>query len=375
MQRRKAIYSVSIDGKDVSSGFVAVLTKITIKDAAGQNSDTASIELDDRGGQISLPRVGAKITIGLGWEGGKPVVVFEGVVDGVTSTGGRGQGRMLTVSAKSADPRKKLKSKTQKHKDKAKLGDVAKEWGKDAGLTDVKVHADIEKIERQYWSMDGESFLQWGRRVAREVGATFKVMGDRAVITPRSAGQTASGKPLPKITGRWGVNLISWSISPVTSRPAFRKFEKRYYDTTEAKWKTETFDAREVADGIDATEATTFSEADKDGAKTSAEASEKEADRNKGDGSAKIDGDASAQAEAEFELIGTRPGVDGTYRIESLTHTYERSGGWTTDLDLKQPKGEAGKDKRASEKASGASSAPALGTASPAGDVNNADRN
>lgn len=354
--RRSAIYTVSIDGQDLSAGFVAYVTSITIKDAAGTKSDTASIELDDAGGQISFPRIGAKIEIGLGWEGGSAVVVFEGVVDEVKCSGTRGGGMTMSVSAKSADTRGKLKQSEEKHKDKAKLGDVASEWGKDAGLKEVKVHQDLAKIERPYWSMEGEHFMSWASRVAREIGATFKVMGDRAVMTPRSAGQSASGKPLQKITARVGENVISWNMTPVMSRPAFKKFVRRFYDPAEAKYKSEEFEAREVDAGIEASTTARYVEPDKDTAKQGAESSEKEADREKGGGSVTIDGDPGAQAEAECELIGARAGIDGTYRVESVTHKLTRGGGWTTDLELKQPKGEAGKDSRKSEPATKAPS-------------------
>ena len=354
MERRKAIYSVFIDGKDVTPGFVAVVTSITIKDGEGEKSDTASIDLDNANSQIAFPRIGAKIEIGLGWEGNPAIICFEGKVDEVKSAGSRGGGRTLTISAKSADTRGKLKQREEKHKDKAKLGDVASEWGKEAGLTDVKVHPDLAKIERPYWSIEGESFVSWAARTAKEIGATFKVMGERAVMTPRSSGKTASGKDLPKIKAEWGKNLISWNMSPVLSRNAFKKFETRWYDPKEAKWKTETVEAREAGDGIEASTTKRFSSADKDTAKAEADSESKESDREKGGGSVSIDGDPTAQAEAECEVIGTDPGIDGTYRIESITHKITRSGGFTTDLELKQPKGEAGKDTRKSEKAGSA---------------------
>ncbi|PZU95583.1 MAG: late control protein [Chelatococcus sp.] len=363
MQRRKAIYSVLIDGNDITAGLVAIVTKIMIRDGEGEKSDTASIDLDDADGQISLPRVGAKIEIGLGWEGGSTVICFEGKVDEIKSTGGRGQGRMLTISAKSADTRGKLKQSEEKHKDNAKLGDVAAEWGRDAGLTDVKVHPDLASVERGYWAMEGESFLSWAARTAQEVGATFKVMGDRAVMTPRSSGKSASGKDLPKITAKWGDNLINWNITPVQSRDDFKKFETRWYDPKEAKWKTETVEAREAGTGIEATKLKRFSSNDKATAKAAAESESKEGDREKGGGSVSIDGDPTAQAEAECEVVGARPGVDGTYRIESVTQNLSRGGGWTTDLELKQPKGEAGKDTRKSVKSGSAGgSAKSSGT-------------
>jgi len=354
MNRRKAAYSVFIDGQDLSAGFVAILTSITVIDGAGENADSATIDLDDAGGQISLPRVGAKIMIGLGWQTTGPVVVFEGTVDDIRSNGSRGGGRMLSISAKSADTRSKLKEDSEKHKDKAKLSEVASEWGKDAGLSEVKVHGDIAGIERDYWSMDRESFLSWAARTAREVGATFKVMGDKAVFTPRSSGQSASGKPLPTIRAAWGDNLISWNMSPVLSRDDFKKFEARWYDQKEAKWKTKTFEAKEVGEGIEATKMNRFAASDEDRADREAKSQGGESDREKGGGSVEIDGEPAATAEATCTVAGTRPGIDGTYRIEKVTHRYTRSSGYTTTLDLKQPKGDAGKDTRKSEKAGSA---------------------
>ena len=36
-------------------------------------------------------------------------------------------------------------------------------------------------------------------------------------------------------------------------------------------------------------------------------------------------------------VIGARAGVDGPWRIETVTHSYSRSGGFVTSLDLKAP--------------------------------------
>jgi hypothetical protein len=66
------------------------------------SSDTASLELDDRGGQIVLPRPGSLVLISLGWEGQGMGRVFEGTVDEIRASGGR-SGRTLSISAKGMD--------------------------------------------------------------------------------------------------------------------------------------------------------------------------------------------------------------------------------------------------------------------------------
>jgi phage protein D len=340
--RRKAIFSVSVGGADVTGNLSAYVTEITVNDASGQTADTASITLADDGGRILMPSKGDQIAISLGWEGEGVRLVFEGKIEEVTSTGARGGGRMLSITAKSADTESKVKEHREKHYDDKTLGDVMKDAGQHAGVA-MSVHPSLASIKRDYWGMAGQSFIAFGDKIAREVGGTFKIRGKRGTLVPRGEGIGANGSALPTITGRWGGNLISWSIAPARGRPRFRKFVTRYYDRKEAKWKREEVDA---AEQVEPQSTDRYSEADAGTAKNRAKASKKGGEREKGGGSASIDGDPSAQAEAMFVLIGARPGVDGSYRIDSVEHKYVRGGGYTTSLQLKQPSGDSGKDSR-----------------------------
>ena len=346
---RSAIFWVSVNGDDVTAGLSPYVTSIRIRDAAGLASDTATVDVEDSYGQLQLPQAGASISIGLGWAGGAALVMFEGVVDDIGSTGGRGQGRMLSIPATSADTRGPLKDKAEKHKDDASFGDVATEWGQAAGLSEVAVHPDLAAIQRPWWGMQGESYLAWGARHARELDATFKVMGPRAVFVPRSQGQSAGGKPLQAIRAAWGENLISWSLKPVLGRPSYGKFRVRWFDQAEAKWKTEEVEAEDAdvpAVATDRVAAVSQAEAGKRAGSRRTQAA-----REGGGGTVTIDGEPAAQAEAECEVSGARPGIDGTYRIDVVEHSYSRSGGFTTTLTLKQPAGEAGNDTRSSQAA------------------------
>lgn len=55
-----------------------------------------------------------------------------------------------------------------------------------------------------------------------------------------------------------------------------------------------------------------------------------------------------ARVEGTLVVKGTRPGVDGSYRIAGVTHRLERSSGSTTELELKQPGSGVGTDNRTS---------------------------
>src|SRR5882724_1848828 len=112
---RKAIFSVGVGGNDVTGRISPHLTEITVHDSSGQTSDTATIILDDTDGAIRMPSKGDPISVALGWEGSGVAVVFDGMIDNVESSCGRGSGRLLTISAKSADTESKIKEPREKH--------------------------------------------------------------------------------------------------------------------------------------------------------------------------------------------------------------------------------------------------------------------
>jgi phage protein D len=87
---------------------------------------------------------------------------------------------------------------------------------------------------------------------------------------------------------------------------------------------------------------------DEQTAKRRAKGRKAKSEREGGGGTVRILLDPKAKAEGTLVLKGTRPGIDGTYRITGVTHKIDRSGGAETTLEIKQPQGEAGKDERAS---------------------------
>lgn len=342
---------IRIDGKDVSSDIDPYLIKLTVQDKAGTTSDTCEIELDDRGGVLAFPRDGVSIEILLGNEKGV-FRVFSGTVDEVKSKGDRGGGLVLSISGKGVDTKGKAKEPKQKHWDNKPLSEVMSEAGKAAGIESVTVAPALANIKRPYIAMQNESFLHFGQRIAREVGGTFKVSGGKAIIAERNGGKSASGKDLPTLSVKRPGNLISWDIAPVVGRGRYKEVKTRSYDPKTGKW---TYQTEQISDeGAKASFVDRYVASDPDEAKERAKSNKKESERAKGGGSITIDGSTDPQPEALVNLSGARPGIDGTYRIEGVQHDFSRSSGWTTQLDVKQPQGEAGKDKRASKKKSAA---------------------
>ncbi len=341
-------WKVIVDGNDMTDAMRPYLLDIEITDKDGAASDACSLTFDDTDGQTILPPDGAKVRVYL--EGQQK---FAGTVDSVKSSGTRGGGRTLKVNAKGFDSRGKVKEPQGFHKDDAELGDFFSEAAKNAGLSGVLVSEKLANIQREYWSAENESFLQLGQRLAREYHATFKIRsgagGDVAVLVPRDE------SILPAVRGNAGVggNIISWDISPITGRKVYTKGKVKYFDRETATFKVEEVEFDLDRDLPDAANVARVTAADQAQAKSVGEARKSESKREGGDGSVEMDLTVEAQAEAPFILSGTRPGVDGTYRIVSVRHKASRSGGSTTSLELKQPEGGAGKDSRKANSGAG----------------------
>lgn len=331
-------YSVEVAGTNITSTIMPMLVGFEYSHAAGKAASSASIELADVHGRIAMPQDRAPIQIGI-----DGIEVFTGFVTGVSWSMSKDAGRSLKVSASSADHGGKVKEPDLRNKDDASFGDVFKEWGGKAGL-DATAIGDIASIERDYWIMQNESFMSWGQRMAREMGGTFRIIGNRAFIAPRNEGLSVSGKPLTAISAAAGVNLISAEIEPITSRPKFKDAEITYFD----KDKGERVSVK-VPTGIDDVEAavrTVISAAKKGHAEDRAKSQSKESNRRKGGGSVTILGDPACEPEAVCNVSGCRPGVDGSYRIDGVQGKVSKKSGYTVTLDLKMPGDGAGTDSR-----------------------------
>jgi phage protein D len=328
---KRAVYMVMIGGADVTSKLNPHLISLRVSDKVGTHSDTATIELDDTDGRLALPQDGVPVVIMLGWEGGGVRLVFTGTVDEVRSSGSR-SGRTITVSAKGIDTKGKAKEPQQRHFDKKTIKDVLTEAGKKAGVTSVEVDPDLAEIKREYVEMRDESFIHLGERLAREIGGNFRVQGTTATMSKRMGSYTSF------VRAAWGDNLHSWDITPALGRPAFKKTRARWYDRKEAKWKEQEVEVQTTAD---AESVARYSEPDEQQSKDRAGSDKATSERDVAEGSVTIEGDTGAIPDGLCIVSGTRAGIDGAYRIESVDHEYSRSG-FTTKLELKSAGSEGG---------------------------------
>lgn len=320
-------WRVLVGGDDFTDTMRPYLIDISVTDKDGTASDSCSLTFDDSDGAIDLDMEGKSIEVLL-----SGVSVFLGTIETARSQGSRGGGRVVPVTAKGFDTRGKVKEAQAFHLDDATLGDFLEEAGRQAGIT-IDVDPSLASIKRDYWSADFESVLALGEKIAREVNGTFKLRGTKAVLVPRG------GVALPSVQGivGQGGNVISWDIAPFTGRPAFTKAKARWFDRKAATFREEEVEIDLGRDLPEVANVVRMPSGDADQAKLQAEGRKSEAERDAGGGTVELDLTPEAQAEAPFELTGARRGVDGTWRIVSVTHKANRSGGATTALEIKEP--------------------------------------
>jgi len=340
------LFKVEIAGRDYTDRFEPVVKSIDVTDKDGLTSDTCSIVLADNGGQIAMPNGGDPVKIYLGHVTTGVGLVFSGTIDEVRSTGNKGGGRELRLSAKGVDASSKAKEPKSKHKDDATFKEVAEDFAEGSDL-EIVMSEELAQVKDDYWAMQGESFIAWGQRVSRELGATFKIQDGKAMFIETNSGKTASGKDLPEIEAAWGDNLLQWDVSPVLLRPRHQKVKVEYYDKKEAKLKTKEVEVD--SKGTSAEFSTRIFASSEEGAERKAKSGKKRVERSSGEGSVTILGNVDAKPEGLCRIAGAREGVDGEYRIEGVTHRFSKSG-YTTVLDLKQPQGSAGTDSRLKQK-------------------------
>lgn len=334
---KRALFNVTVAGTNITTALAPVLMGLQISDKAGTHTDTASLDIDDRDGRIVLPTKGAEVNIALGWADTGMRVVFEGTVDEVKSSGNRSAGRRLSITAKGMDTTGRAKEPQQRHWDDATVEDILTDAAAYVGITDVQIDPDLAGLARTYFEMRDESFVAAAERLAREVGANIRITGGRLIVSKRKGDYQAL------VRAAWGDNLHSWQMSPQLGRPQFKAVRSRWYDFAAAAWRQV---ERTTGLDVDAIFSNRFPRGDEAEGEQQADSDAATVERDAGGGTVVIEGNTDAIPDGLCIVSGTRPGVDGSYRIDEVSHALTRNGGFVTTLTLKQPQDGAGADER-----------------------------
>lgn len=189
-------FSVTIEGKDITTVLDKRLMSLTLTDNRGFEADQLDLELDDADGMIVLPRRGAVITVALGWKG-QPLFPKGGyTVDEIEHSGAPDR---LTIRARSADFRETLNTRREKSWHQTTVGEVVKDI---AGRHNLKMALGKDLTDKAIDHIDqtNESDASFLMRLARQYGAIASVKDGNLLFLRQGQGKTASGKALPVIT-------------------------------------------------------------------------------------------------------------------------------------------------------------------------------
>ncbi|ECD5485669.1 phage late control D family protein [Salmonella enterica subsp. enterica serovar Brijbhumi] len=196
LNSKSPAFSITIEGKDVTTVMDARLMSLTLTDNRGFEADQLDLELDDADGLIALPRRGAVIQLALGWKGQPLFPKGAFTVDEIEHSGAPDR---LTIRARSADFRETLNTRREKSWHQTTVGKVVKEIAARHNLK-VALGKDLTDKALDHMDQTNESDASFLMKLARQYGAIASVKDGNLLFIRQGQGRTASGKPLPVIT-------------------------------------------------------------------------------------------------------------------------------------------------------------------------------
>ncbi|EQC2931279.1 phage late control D family protein [Salmonella bongori] len=196
LNSKSPAFSITIEGKDVTTVMDTRLMSLTLTDNRGFEADQLDLELDDADGLIALPRRGAAIQLALGWKGQPLFPKGAFTVDEIEHSGAPDR---LTIRARSADFREALNTRREKSWHQTTVGEVVKEIAARHNLK-VALGKDLTDKALDHMDQTNESDASFLMKLARQYGAIASVKDGNLLFIRQGQGRTASGKPLPVIT-------------------------------------------------------------------------------------------------------------------------------------------------------------------------------
>lgn len=323
---RTPVITISIDGREVAAGFYSRLTKVNMRDEAGQNADKITFELDDARNELLVPREKATITAAVGYRetGVYPRGPYE--MQPLAMAGG-GDGERLIIQGEAADLRRRFKGVKRRSWENKTFGEIARDIARDNDAQ-VVISDELAALKLPYTvQMDG-SDIDFLTRLGDEHGAIVKPMGDRLVITERGSATSASGSELADIIISKS-DCSGWHIEP-NGRVEYGRVSVPWTDQKTGKRKIEEYETGLSGPELLLPEA----QPDQDRAKRKAQAEGRRLSSDASNGHFIIPGRPDAQAGARVIARGFRPEINGAWLAHAVEDTLDE-GGYVTKIEVK----------------------------------------
>ena len=340
-------FSITIEGKDVTTVMDARLMSLTLTDNRGFEADQLDLELDDADGLVVLPRRGAVIHLALGWKGQPLFPKGAFTVDEIEHSGAPDR---LTIRARSADFRETLNTRREKSWHQTTVGEVVKEIATRHNLK-LALGTDLTEKALDHLDQTNESDASFLMKLARQYGAIASVKDGNLLFIRQGQGRTASGKPLPVITitrkagdghrftladrGAYTGVIASWLHTREPKKKETTKVKRRRKKTAAPKAPEE-----KQGDYLVGTDENVLvlnrTYANRGNAERAAKMQWERLQRGVASFSLQLaEGRADLYTEMPVKVSGFKQPIDDAeWTITTLTHTVNPDSGFTTSLDL-----------------------------------------
>ncbi|EOT4021251.1 phage late control D family protein [Escherichia coli] len=347
LNSKSPAFSITIEGKDVTTVLDARLLSLTLTDNRGFEADQLDLELDDADGRIVLPRRGAVIQLALGWKGQPLFPKGAFTVDEIEHSGAPDR---LTIRARSADFRETLNTRREKSWHQITVGEVVKEI---AARHKLKMALDKDLTDKALDHMDqtNESDASFLMRLARQYGAIASVKDGNLLFIRQGQGRTASGKPLPVISierkagdghrftladrGAYTGVIASWLHTREPKKKETTRVKRRRKKTTQSK-EPEAKQGDYLVGTDENVLVLNRTYANRSNAERAAKMQWERLQRGVASFSLQLaEGRADLYTEMPVKVSGFKQPIDeAEWTITTLTHTVSPDNGFTTSLEL-----------------------------------------
>lgn len=321
---KRPLFRLLYDSRDISADLMPYLLQVTYTDALSGESDDLQITLADRDHRWKgawFPDKCAALTLSIGYEGGTMVHCGTFQIDEIELSG---PPDTVSIKALSAGVKQALRTNNSSAHEGVTLRAIAAGIASKHGLT---LTGDGDALDRVYSRVTQrhEHDLAFLNRLGRAEGIVFKISGDKLVW--HSQGSLDASKGLVTIAR---AKETSFTFRAKTES-VYKSCQVSYHDpaTKTLISHTETAEGVETGDTLKLVQRCENLE--------QARAKAKAALRNKNgrqvEGTISLPGNPLLCAGCAIVAQGFGA-VDGTYQVTRAVHSLDRSGGYTTSLDL-----------------------------------------
>lgn len=305
-------YQILANTKDITSLIRDRLLRLSVRDAAGEESDTISLTIDNRDGVVQFPATGAALEVRIGTKG---ELISKGVFE-VDELSEPLDDDTLTIHAKASKMKSSFKAPKNATFDDISFGELVTKIASEHGYQPA-IAQSLASVRFTHIDQKSESDMNLLTRLAREHGAIAKPVANRLVVVPKGQSKSASGQELPTVT-------IS---DPQNSTGGVSIQERSDYQSVAAQWfdelKQQNIKETAGSGGPQFTIRKTYPNQ----AEAQAAAQAKLDSLKRGKATLNISRPLSPQimAEGKINLTNHKPSANGVWLVEEVEHVIEQN--------------------------------------------------